>query len=477
MNQMGANGNTAIIQACWTNNLEMVKLFLTHGADPNLSSNKYNKMTTMHIAAINQNVQMMKLLIQHGFNIKKSMNQIIMSEKYSYKSVFLLVCKNGSVECLDYLLSVCNMNVKNKNEWWIDVFAKDSEGQNGLYLCVRRQKLSMCEYLLKKVYDNDELRQNMMNQTDKLNKHISHFAAENTSEYCVAIFKLLIKYKCNVDYENSSYRASIYHAASHCSSMFSFMVNQGLFDAQHQCKQIIKRIVDHGLSSEIKEKNITTLCNYIKNNFTSARYVDLILEQIIKQGFEDNLIYFIISLNIFLSEENIKNWKYFYQNKYIITKKSINKLKNILDIDKKWIELLNDMLMAHNDVKKWHERFEKYNINSNDKRKANDFFSEQFYSCYKNHRMKHDDMKLRYGAHCCKCDMIGINPVYKCDVCNEYICVDCDYSFKLNQMLKMQLFKQFDQEIAKHNKNDNVMQQVKFSHICQNLSITCMMYD
>ena len=286
-----------------------------------------------------------------------------------------------------------------------------------------------------------------------------------TSADCVEIFKLLIQYKCNVHYQNySNNRAPIYCAAAHSPPIFSFMVNRGLFDAKHQCKKMTKKIIEHGRSSQIKEKNITTLCNHIINKFTNGRYIDSTLEQIIQQGFADNLIYFIISLNIFLSNEKIKNWKYFYQSKYIMTRKSINKLKKVIGIDKEWIELLNNMLMAHSDAKLWHRKFEKYNINSNsNERKTDDYFNGQFYNCSNSHRMKHYDTKRSGCDHCSKCDSVSKKNLYKCDICNEYICVDCDYSFKLNQMLKMKLFKQFDQEVVKKRMNGHVMQQVKFS--------------
>ena len=438
----------------------MVKLFLAYGADPNLSNDI--KMTTMHIAARKKNVEMVKVLVEREFDIEKLINQIVMGDRFEYRSVFLMLCSNGSVECLDYLLSVCKRNVKNKNKWLMDVFAKDSKGRNGLYVAVGHQKLSMCEYLLKKIYDNDELRQEMMNQTDKRGQHISELAAEKTSADCVEIFKLLIKYKCDVDYQ-SNYMAPIYIAAICSPPMFSFMLNQGLFDAKHQCKKIITEIVVRGRSFEIKEKNIIAVCNYIQSHRRNLRYVHQVLESIIEQGFDDNLIYFIISLNVFLSTEKIDDWQYFYLSKYIVSKSSINKLKNIIGIDKKWIELLNNMLIARNDVKMWHEKFQIYDMYINNQ-KENDFFNETFYNCSNNHRMNHCDsmVKLCHDVYCGKCHHCVKFNGYKCDMCSEYLCADCNYSFKLNQMLKKKLFTQFNQEIAKYYKDSHVMRQVRY---------------
>ena len=79
----------------------------------------------MHTAAINQNVAMMKLLIQHGFDCDKLINSI--SDYGSNRSVFLILCENGNVECMDYLMNI--KQCKNK----IDIWQRDIDNVHNMY--------------------------------------------------------------------------------------------------------------------------------------------------------------------------------------------------------------------------------------------------------------------------------------------------------------------------------------------------------
>ena len=117
----------------------MVKLLLKYGANPNVvdkTEGKYKNMTTMHIAAFNSNVNMIKLLIEYQFDTNKLINNIIMSNKYRCISVFLILCSNGNVECLKYLLSICKTNTntdshEQKNDKTDSCDTKTTEGRMG----------------------------------------------------------------------------------------------------------------------------------------------------------------------------------------------------------------------------------------------------------------------------------------------------------------------------------------------------------
>ena len=80
----------------------------------------------------------MKLLIQHGFDCDKFINNIYYDDKH--RSVFLQLCHNGNVECMDYLMNEC----KNK----IDIWQRNINGDNGLYSAVKNQHVSIGEVFI-----------------------------------------------------------------------------------------------------------------------------------------------------------------------------------------------------------------------------------------------------------------------------------------------------------------------------------------
>ena len=59
---------TPLLYACGVDNVRLVKILLSHGANPNLMAIDESQCSTMHMAAFYQNVEMMKLLIANGFD-------------------------------------------------------------------------------------------------------------------------------------------------------------------------------------------------------------------------------------------------------------------------------------------------------------------------------------------------------------------------------------------------------------------------
>ena len=264
-------------------------------------------------------------------------------------------------------------------------------------------------------------------------------------------------------------RTAIYYAAVRSPPIFSFMLDQGLFDESQLYKPMVRKILEHGWSFQTKEKNIRAICRFINNIDNGEKYIKYtngVFKTIIKQTFEDNLKYFIIALNIFLAKENIGSWKYFYRSTSVISQNTIRKLHSYLtrhsgasfDSYTQWIELLNHMLLGYVDSQLWRQMAEQYENDMNITQ--DDFFSDTFYTCTMNHRMKQYDPNVNYTVYCYKCDIVGKIALYKCQRCNQYICSDCDRAFKLNQLLKMELFDQFNREMQTYENQRDMIHQV-----------------
>ena len=59
---------------------------------------------------------MLDLLIESGFNENKYINKSINSDNSGRKSIFVILCCNGSFECLTYLLSLITKDAKKNTE-------------------------------------------------------------------------------------------------------------------------------------------------------------------------------------------------------------------------------------------------------------------------------------------------------------------------------------------------------------------------
>ena len=100
------------------NNLEMAKLLLEHGGDPNII-NKKNNTTTMYQVSLNSNVEMMKLLMENKY-IKFDFIKLIdlkvsqLGSKDSPYPTVLFNCainnSNDNLDCIEYLFK-CAKNV------------------------------------------------------------------------------------------------------------------------------------------------------------------------------------------------------------------------------------------------------------------------------------------------------------------------------------------------------------------------------
>ena len=523
------DGEITIHKACWTNNIEMVKLLLKYGGDPNVvekRKGKYRNMTTMHIAALNSNVKMMKLLIESNFDTNKLINNIIMSDKYRYTSVFLILCSIGDVECLKYLLSICQTNINNNNNNTnnnssnnsntdycqlqlkraknshsnhngviLDVLIRDGNGHNGLYLAVKYSRSSMCRYLLSNVYNNNDLRQEIMNQCAQSNNfHISMLAAKQTTKHkCVSVLKCLIEYKCNLNYDKN--HPAIRYAVMYSPPILTYMLDKQLYTLTKNVfpKHLIDWMIKGSKSKEVCKQNIKIICKHInskqqlqlqqqKNGNYNYKFVNNsninninnsdgrmninskyqeeildVLQSICYFGsFDKHFDLFKCAITTFLSIENIQHWTKFYKSKISICKNIIDKLvlnsnkmgKKISD--KEWNILLINMSTAYKNEDTWHKVSQQFILNdkqqiNNTKNKKDKYgyydFNVSYYKCNKNHRMRNLNCNSNINETKNDHDTNNIDfksKPMKCIKCNnikqdlDFVCDVCNESICVN---------------------------------------------
>ena len=334
---------TPVIAACVHNSTETLKVLLKHGANPNVfyDPNKIKK-TTMHFAANYTNIEMMKLLIDHGFDCDRLINSIYYGEHHA--SVFLILCSLGNVKCMDYLMSCC----KHK----INVKQKTIKSMNGLQAAIHYEQLKMVEYLLTKVYDNDELRMEIMDQRVGIpNQHTFELAACNSTRDGLDIFKLLRKYKCPMNNVKQIFR----YASMFSPLIFEYMLNEKLYPSlEYLGNGLIGHIVSKTQGIMIYQ-NIEIVVKYLQSMLVNCAlyvkkyYIANAFFQIMQMGTFHGYFKFIKHLIAILLHTD--DWKHFIKS-HLIDKQVLQQIfgkisdpNNTVRIkDKiKWCKLLDTM--------------------------------------------------------------------------------------------------------------------------------------
>ena len=475
---------TPIHFACEVNNTEIVKLLLKYKADPNVvvphsfqtdvAGEMSWNMTTMHIAADHGNLEIMKLLIENRFNLHQ-MNICVMGGK----TVFLILCDNGNIECLDYIISLRdggNQNMYNNisnNPYVIDIFATDYRRRNGLNMAVQNDDLKMCEYLLKCVYHEQGLRDRIISNA------VVKAAAQNTGQNCVSILKYLVEYKTSIFDDIESLRTILHGGAfwswqvgaymiknkviyTKCPSMFEKMVSRLL-----QGDSLV--LMDPGRWKENHNKYMPLLWDFVSTRLSDGERLVYVGKLLISYfefcDFEDDFHMFVDMLTLMLSRDNIKDWKYFYKSTTVMPYKVCKGVHMGLllfnkEIDGRWKDLIRNMKIAYKDPNKWHNMSKRYNYSSDE----NDInIDDEFYHCTNHHVMVPFVLKKEkdeMGKECSKCNVIKDKMGYWCEECNEYICCDCGDMFELNQLLLNKKFRLFGMKIKKHNKDSRLLKKV-----------------
>jgi ankyrin repeat protein len=76
-NARSNDGFTPLSLAAFFNQTEIAKLLLTYGADPNLQATNPAKVNALHSAVARQNIELCKLFISHGANVNAGQTQNI----------------------------------------------------------------------------------------------------------------------------------------------------------------------------------------------------------------------------------------------------------------------------------------------------------------------------------------------------------------------------------------------------------------
>ena len=155
----------------------------------------------LSIAATRGGTEMIKLLQKYNFDFVKEVEKLV----HDGKSVYLMMCKNGHLQCLQLLNDILTQkNYVNGDKTWLEAskFDTDENGSNALHLVSCSENVAMLKYLLDNVYfPNDNLNDQdglqVISQENKFGKAPLTFVCKFRSYKSVSMFKLLIEYNKN----------------------------------------------------------------------------------------------------------------------------------------------------------------------------------------------------------------------------------------------------------------------------------------
>ena len=412
------DGITPIHRACDTNNNKIVKILLENGADPNIMDKFYNHtgVTTMHIAAMLGNIKMMQLLVEYGFNLYKLINKRMKGDEHRNMTVFLILANNGSVECLSYLLRVCqSTNTENKIIQRIDVSARTELGYNSLHLAVKAENLQMINFLLQNVYNTSKLRKSMMNQRSV--------------------------------YDN----VSVLRLAIECAKIGS-------------CDAL----------SIMQLLNYTKECGYILEPLRIDA-VEKLSNICINKKFCEYFGLFKILILFYLNHDRIDNLTQFYQSSVITYDAVESILEKICNdsnsVQFEWIYVVTTMLNAYTDYNLAMKMdpvtmYTKSTQSQTPKQTQERHFSIRTVddvTCTKGHGMIRFNLKSR-NILCIYCNKRSDTLSYACCKCSEYICQSCARrkirnvdSKRLIAFLKERKFEQFIKLAQQYQTAQNII--------------------
>ena len=367
--------------ACETSNNDIVALLLEKGANPNVLNKWYNHtgVTTMHIAASLGNKAVMQLLIKHGFNLDKLIDKRTKGDKYRNMNVFLILCMNGHVRCLSYLLHVCND---------IDLRARTQLGLNGLHLAVEHQHLDMVTFLLQNVYQNTNIRQKMLEERAiKIDSDMSvgEMAFQNLnsgSSQALSILRILMKYGCDFDDLASPRTDNVVKILSSVCIEKDFFEYFGLF------KSLLSMYLEYDKISNLEE--------FYTSSVITQDVVENILMKITDVKYGDSIQY---------------EWI------YVIT----TMLNTYIDPN---LAMRMEPPIA-NGYDEEDSNWNSYNSpNSNSNSNSNSYLYAENVVCSNNHEMIRYNLKSK-NVLCIDCGQLRNKFHFACCKCSEYICEYC----------------------------------------------------
>ena len=448
---------TPVLLACMLNNVEILRILLQgtllqKGGNPNMIYQPNGQqITAMQFAAKYENISMMKLLIEYRFDCDRLINNILHAG--AHYSVFLQLCQNGNVECMDYLMSECKLQDK------IDIQQRDIYGYNDLHVAVIKENVKMVEYLLSNVYNNQQIKSKIMNQPVAINgMHLSQLAVQKSTLNALHIFKLLTqKYQCPVNtHSTNGKRVIINDAASFSPLIFEYMLDQRLYPHfLYLTHDVIKSIFMNGQRSTIIE-NVTIVIKYwvkIQRSVGNHVYIEGIANifyNIILNGKFEPFFEFLKYLFRIICVD----CKHFVKSQFFETQFFNQIADGIKDlgVDDQWYDSLHELQQLFSTPSYW----DTFDNNANE---SNENENDGIRYCDKKHLMSKMDSKMEERCVVCDnlCDILG----YQCAICDDCICTDC--GLKLNQlirMLKRKQFKPFKKKIKQHDENSKMLKLV-----------------
>ena len=472
------NIDLALVYACQFNNNRMIKYLLNElNARPN-AVKKEDNTTTMYWAAINANLRVMILLSEKGFDYDKLINHC--HKKHSGKSVFLLLCSNGNVECLDYILQQCSNNRTKYPRANVNIFATTQDGENGLHLAIDAKRDEMVNYLLENVYFDDNRLSRVINNGNRLGLTPTHYAAAENGKNCLNTFKLLLKHQGDVNQANQYGTLPIHIACQrNCASILTFMLDSRLYTKKELFSQTTsdgltplgratkansKKCIDifvgyfvkYGTKNDIERILTDTMFNSNINvlEFVLRRilYYEGIddLNLICKSKKIDSSVLKLLTANVRATNENMEedDDDENSESKHDINVMSINdarkhdtkpKQKKSNEKQLKFKQLENFL----QSLEKIFDGKETYLLNENettlkeDKKVAID--DESCLKCSIGHIMVEDIKTIKSASEevCLMCKNRQSYFEYLCAECNKRACLKCVEAWKLNNVLRL----------------------------------------
>ena len=189
--------NETLLQAAIRCSRPMIAemLLKEYNANPNTLNNQNE--TSLHIccsvARVSDKIAMMQLLEKYNFDFAKLIN---VAEYKDGQTVFHVLCEQECLECLTYIIGICN-NIKNCK---INTLIKDSKGRTGLHHAIAKTNFQLIKFLLEHVYfpNNDKSNKNGIKCIQDKNGVLPLNIIALKHDCSWDIFELLISYGMDI---------------------------------------------------------------------------------------------------------------------------------------------------------------------------------------------------------------------------------------------------------------------------------------
>ena len=293
-----------LYSGCDNNNFALVQFVLMNTRNSSmfkLVNHTWNDgETTMSLIAKHGNIEMMQLLFKHKYT---------QTVKHEF-SVFLRLCKNGHLECLQCLMM--------QDNYKIDIYQADPiAGNTSLHFAAMNQDIPMMEYLLINIYNTQEIIDQFLNKRNLENKTVAEIVASIVDEsQCLSMLQTLINFNNDGAGNKFEYYAkSTIHAACKANNV-KFIQHW----VQHERKEEISNILNNEklddefnfnpLMTAIRYKSIECIKGVSNSKYQVVSVSDI--NQYLQLAIEGGDVRILqIVLSTLLLHLNIRDWESF----------------------------------------------------------------------------------------------------------------------------------------------------------------------